>query len=84
MTALLDSGANCSYISNQAIRLAGLRPTRKKEMYTLRIASGDEMPTMPHITQEVHVEDLEIQGHHEEIILDALGAAAHDIILGLP
>ena len=84
MTALLDSGAQSSYMSSRAVWLAGLRPQRKKEPYPLRVANGEPMPEESEITHEVTDVRMNLQGHHEEIDLDVFGMATHDVILGLP
>jgi len=84
MKALLDSGAQSNYISSRAVWLAGLRPTRKKDPYPLRVANGEPMPEESEITHEVTAVPLQIQRHHEELTLDAFGMATHDVILGLP
>ena len=84
MTALLDSGAQSSYLSLRAIWLAGLRPQRKEQPYPLRVANGEPMPEESEITHEVTDIQMNIYRHHEEITLDVFGMATHDVILGLP
>ena len=83
MTALLDSGAQSSYMSSRAVWLAGLRPQRKKEPYPLRVANGEPMPEESEITHEVTDVRMNLQGHYKEISLDVFRMATHDVILGL-
>jgi hypothetical protein len=80
MKALVDSGAQESYVSTQAVLKARLRPLRKHTPYPLYIANGEET----RITHEVTSVTLNIQKHQEKITFDVFRLATHDIILGLP
>jgi hypothetical protein len=42
------------------------------------------MPKESEVTHEVLSVTLRIQNHEEQLDLDALGMATHDVILGLP
>ena len=84
MKALLDCGAQSSYLSASAMRRAGLTPQRRKQPYPLQVANGQPMPGEDQITHEVIRVPLQIQQHLEEIDLDVFEMATHDIILGLP
>jgi predicted aspartyl protease len=59
MKALVDSGAQESYVSAQAVLKAGLRPLQKHTPYPLYIANGEET----RITHEVTKVTLNIQKH---------------------
>jgi hypothetical protein len=80
MKALVDSGAQESYVSTQAVLKARLRPLRKHTPYLLYMANGEET----RITHKVTSVTLNIQKHQEKITFDVFGLATHDIILGLP
>ena len=84
MQALVDSGSQANYVSAHAVQQAGLEVQRKQEPYPLYVASGEPMPKGNKITEEVRQVTLSIQEHEEELDLDVLGLAIHDIILGLP
>ena len=84
MTALLDSGAQQSYVSRSAVDRAGLSPRYKDDPYPLRIANGELMPGEERITLEVRGASLQVQNHEERVNLDILSTATHDVILGLP
>ena len=84
MTALLDSGAQQSYVSRSAVDRAGLSLRYKDDPYPLRIANGELMPGEERITLEVRGASLQVQNHEERVNLDILSTATHDVILGLP
>jgi hypothetical protein len=80
MKALVDSGAQESYVSAHAVLEAGLRPLRKHTPYPLYMANQKQT----RIIHEVTGVTLNIQKHQEKMTFDVLGLAIHDIILGLP
>src|SRR5215207_7177786 len=84
MKALLDSGSQANYISPQAIERAGLLQWKKEDPYPLHVANGEPMPNNDTIKYETRNTSLIVQEHREEIDLDVLEMATHDLILGLP
>ena len=84
MQALVDSGSQANYVSAHVVARAGLEVQRKQQPYPLHVANGEPMPNESEITHEVRQVTLSIQEHVEEIDLDVIGLATHDIILGLP
>ena len=81
--ALLDSGAETSYVSPEAVKRAGLSPQVKDSPYPLHVANGKRMPGTPLISEEVTAR-MQTQRHHEDITLDVMPGLRWDVILGLP
>ena len=52
MKAMLDSGSNVSYISDEAMARAGLKLRAKDDPYLLTVATGDIMPGISTINSE--------------------------------
>ena len=78
---MIDSGSQGNYISEEVMLRAGLQPSKKRQPYTVTMASTN---ATKRITHEVTV-DLKLALEYENrITLDVLGTAAHDVILGLP
>ena len=84
MKALLDSGSQANYVSANIVDKSGLLQWHKTDPYPLQVANGAPMPDNDTIRYEVRNVELLIQEHREEITLDILEMATHDIILGLP
>ena len=84
MTVLLDSGVQLNYISLQAVQRAELKLQQKQNPYPLRVANRELMLKESEVTHEVLSVTLRIQNYEEQLDLDALGIATHNVILGLP
>ena len=81
---MLDSGMSGNFISRRAVQVAGLPLSMKKHPYPLHVVNGQTMPGQPTVNYEVVGVFMEIQGHTEEIDLDVVSKATHDIVLGIP
>ena len=80
---MIDSGANGNFISSTFVKERGIatRQKRRQDRYTVTAVDGSPLPggdteTMPVL--------LQFQQHHEEIVLDVICMAKHDVVLGMP
>lgn len=85
LTAMIDSGAQASYISPVIAEKLQIPWHYKLNSYRLRTVDGSlatyEKGRVMRETEELSVD---IQGHRESIILDIADINNHDVILGMP
>ena len=77
--ALIDTGAQGTFLSRTFAKRAGVPLQRKKNPTGLWMANGNE----EEISQETRPVRMTIGKHQEELVLDVFDSASHDIILGL-
>lgn len=82
--ALLDSGSSQNFISATAVRQAGLSTRKLRDSYGIRVITGKRLAEGTRVDTQTNPTFMEICGHQENIVLDVLRTAAHDVILGLP
>lgn len=78
---MIDSGAGGSFISERFVKRHGIATRQKSEGYELIAADGSSLPDVDRETVPIR---LVYQQHHENITLDVVALAKHDIILGMP
>jgi transposase InsO family protein len=79
---MIDSGASGMFISDRFVQEHGIA-TRKKKDGGYELVAVDGSP-LPDVDSETVPLSLAFQQHHEEIVLDVVPSARHDIILGTP
>jgi hypothetical protein len=78
---MIDSGATGNFISRRFVKSNGIATQEKNDGYELIAVDGSSLPD---VDSETIPLPLAIQSHHEEIVLDVLDTASHDIVLGIP
>ena len=70
------------FISERLVRQLGIA-TRKKQDggYDLKAVDGSDLPSVDSETMPL---PLVFQAHHEEVVLDIVPMARHDVVLGTP
>ena len=80
--ALIDSGADGNFASESFVKSQGIATRSRREgTYKLTVADGSPLPKVERETIPLL---LAIQQHYEEIVLDVIDMASHDIVLGMP
>jgi len=80
--ALIDSGASGMFISGRFVQRYELATRKKKDGgYELMAVDGSSLPDVDSETMPL---PLVFQQHHEEIVLDIVPMARHDVVLGVP
>ncbi|HEY9845636.1 MAG TPA: retropepsin-like aspartic protease/reverse transcriptase, partial [Candidatus Caenarcaniphilales bacterium] len=82
--AIIDSGAAMNAISTKFQKQMRIPCRKKRKPYGLTVVNGSPLPGTGRVTQETRPLEMTIQQHHEEIILDVLDMASHDVVIGLP
>ena len=73
MTAMIDSGANNSYISKNAIKKYKIRPQLKQDPYTVStVEEKDIIRNDGWITHQTPKGQLKVETHLEQISLDTI------------
>ena len=79
---MIDSGASGAFISEWFVRQHGIATRKKKDGgYDLKAVDGSDLPSVDSETMPLV---LVLQKHYEEIVLDVVPMARHDIVLGTP
>ncbi|GJS69510.1 putative reverse transcriptase domain-containing protein [Tanacetum coccineum] len=78
-TALFDSSADYSFVSNTFIPLLGIEPSELGFRYEIKIASGQ----LVDIDKVIKGSKLEIEGHVFDIDLIPFGHGSFDVIIGM-
>ena len=79
---MIDSGASGTFIATQFVRNSGIATRKKKNGgYEVTAVDGSFLPDVDSETMPL---PLRIQQHDEEIVLDVIPMARHDIVLGAP
>ena len=79
---MIDSGASGMFISERLVRRLGLATRKKKDGgYDVTAVDGSYLPSVDSETMPL---PLAFQEHHEEVILDIMPIARHNIVLGTP
>ena len=78
--AMIDSGATGNFVAETIVRSWDLQTRTKGDQYNLLMADGSST----RVNRETIPLAVEIKQHHEELTLDVVRTANHDIILGIP
>ena len=79
--AIIDLGATGNFMSRRFVNENRIATYEKNNGYELIAVDGSRLPD---IDSETIPLLLAIQRHYEEITLDVLNTASHDIVLGMP
>ena len=79
--AMIDSGATGNFVSRSFVKRNGIATQEKNDGYELIAVDGSSLPS---VDSETIPLPMAIQRHHEEITLDVLDTAGHDVVLGMP
>ncbi len=79
---MIDSGASGTFISAQFVKHHGIATRKKKDGgYEVTAVDGSSLPDVDSETMPLQ---LTFQKHHEEVVLDVIPMARHDVVLGTP
>jgi hypothetical protein len=78
---MIDSGASGNFISKRLVDKHGIATRKKRKGYELIAVDGSPLPNVDNETTSL---PMAIQRHHEEVVLDVVEMARHDIVLGTP
>jgi hypothetical protein len=78
---MIDSGATGIFISRRFVNQNRIATCEKNDGYELIAVDGSSLPD---VDSETIPLPMAIQQHHEEITLDVLDTASHDVVLGMP
>ena len=79
--AMIDLGATGNFMSRRFVNENRIATYKKNNGYELIAVDGSRLPD---VDSETILLLLAIQRHYEEITLDVLNTASHDIVLGMP
>ena len=79
--AIIDLGATGNFISRRFVNENRIATYKKNDGYELIVVDGLRLPD---VDSETILLLLAIQRHYEEITLDVINTASHDIVLGMP
>ena len=79
--AIIDLGATGNFMSRRFVNKNRIATYKKNNGYELIAVDGSRLPD---IDSKTILLLLAIQRHYEEITLDVLDTASHDIVLGMP
>ena len=79
---MIDSGASGNFISTSFVQRNGIATRQKKDGgYELMVADGSSLSVVDSETMPLI---LAIQQHHENVCLDVVDMASHDVVMGTP
>jgi len=78
---MIDSGASGNFISKRLVDKYGIATRKKKKGYELIAVDGSPLPN---VDNETILLPMAVQQHYEEVVLDIVEMARHDIVLGTP
>ena len=79
--AMIDLGATGNFMSRRFVNENRIATCEKNDGYELIAVDGSRLPD---VDSETILLLLAIQRHYEEITLDVINTASHDIVLGMP
>lgn len=80
--AMIDSGASGTFISMQFVKRNGIATHKKEDGgYELTAVDGSSLPDVDSETVPL---SLRFPQHREEVVLDVVPMASHDVVLGTP
>jgi predicted aspartyl protease len=80
-TALVDSGADGNFMSQDFAKANGIATRKHENGYELAAADGSSLPKVETRTDGLA---LVVQRHYEVLSLNVTAVARHDVILGMP
>lgn len=80
---MIDSGATGNFVSHKALTRLGLQTQEKNQGYSLRLIDGTEIG-FGKVTHETLPNNMELDGHKEQISFDITDTGTDEIILGIP
>ena len=81
--AMIDSGANMSFVSPEWVTKHGITTQQKATPYKVTGVDGQAVGSGK-VTNEVRAATVLIGGHKEVMTLDVIPVAQHSVVLGLP
>ena len=85
LTTMINFDAIKNFVSSSLVDRKGLPTQKKKDVYSLVTIDGDPLKDNDEmIIEEIIPLTMTLQQHHEELTLDIVRMASHDIVLGMP